>query len=227
MATDYISQYGGDTVASERFSALKTNSSLFLGRGSTTQPFSNGEAGKNFIGNWFATTATAAGSDTRGDYLRLYFNGATTGGGDVRRTFGTINAAVGTVHGMHTSLSFGASGSVSEQAIVSRNTLQLKAGTATGTLAPVQSEFWLDAATSAPSTAHSFFRAVVGGDATNKATIKNLFSIEGAKATAASSGVADIVTTGAADSPSTTKIRILIDGTPYWLLATATPPSAL
>ena len=202
------------------------NGALISGIGTTSVPLTTATANKNFLGYWVQSTATTAGSDTRAAYLRLYLSGATTGGGEALRAYTTVNAAIGTAHGAHVSLNFGTSGAVSGQAIAVRSTLHLKAGTATGTLAPLQAELYLDAATSAPSAAHGLIRAIVAGDATNVATVKNLLLIEGVKATAASSGVADMVTTGCTDATSTVRIKVNINGTDYWLLANATAPSA-
>jgi hypothetical protein len=222
MGTDYL----WNTDASEEAAALRTNAAIVQGVGTAAAPFVITEANKNAIGYWISSVATTAGSDTRAAYFRLYLNGATTGGGDALRAFNTVNAAIGTAHGAHISVSFGASGAVSGQASAVRGTLQLKAGTATGTLAAVQGEIWLDAATSAPSAAHGIFRGTVAGDATNVASVKNLLMVDGVKVTAASSGVADMVTTGCADATSTVRIKVLINGTSYWLLANAGAPSA-
>jgi hypothetical protein len=81
MAPDFIDQ----TNASEKVAPFLRNTALFMGVGSTTQPFSTAAAGKNFLGFWFESKATTVGSDSRGMYLRLYLNGATTGGGEALR----------------------------------------------------------------------------------------------------------------------------------------------
>ena len=47
----------------------------------------------------------------------------------------------------------------------------------------------------------------------------------GNKMVVASSGVADMVTTGAADETSNTRIKVRINGTDYWLLATSAAPA--
>lgn len=202
------------------------NTAVLLGGGTAAAPNTTATANKNFVEFRASTTATDAGSDSRLFYLRFALDGSTTGGGETARIFTNVNAAVGTAHGAHTSLSFGASGSVSGQAIASRNTLHLKSGTATGTVAPLQAEIYLDAADSAPPAAsHSLFRGIVAGDATNKASVTTALSLEGVQATAASSGVADMVTTGAADTTSNTRIKIKINGTEYWLLATSAQPA--
>lgn len=214
---------GGAPAAGE----TPVSSALVLGGGTSSDPMVSDVANKNFIEFRCSTTATTAGSDVRGLYLRTLFDGATTGGGDCARIFSTVNAACGTVHGAHISLSFGASGSVSGQGIACRTTLHVAAGTQTGTVAPLQSEIWLDAATSAIAAAHSYLRCVTGGDATLAAGIKYLMDLDlaAAQVVAASSAVDKLVTTGCADSTSDVEIKININGTDYWLLATATAPA--
>ena len=203
------------------------NGALIGGLGTSAAPISTASANKNFLQYYVASTATTAGSDTRAAYLRLYLNGATTGGGDALRAFTTVGAAVGTAHGAHISLSHGASGSLSGAGDAVRATLQLKAGVATGTLSALHGEIWLDTATSEPpASSHGILRLGVGGDVTKVATVTNLLLVDGVQVSAASSSVAHMVTTGAADSTSDTEIRISINGTSYWLLATATPPAA-
>lgn len=202
------------------------NGALIAGLGTSSAPISTAAANKNFLQYYVATTATTAGSDTRAAYMRLYLNGATTGGGEALRAFTTLGAAVGTAHGAHISLSHGASGSVSGQGDAVRATLNLKAGVATGTLAALHGEIWLDAATSAPPVAsHAILRLGVAGDVTNVATVTNMIMLDGVKVTAASSGVADMVTTGVGAAADTVRIKMLINGTPYWIGAVAAAPT--
>lgn len=218
-----------DTLQIVNGTGASNNSAILLGGGTGTEGTrcTTALANKNFLEFRCETTTTTAGSDTRALYLRLYINGISSGGGEAARIFTTVEKAIGTAHGAHTSLSFGASGACSGQAIASRNTLHLKTGTATGTVAALQGEIWLDAADSAPpANSHGILRLILGGNTTNIAAVKNLLLVEGVKATAASSGVTDMVTTGCADSTSDTEIRVRINGTDYWLLATASAPSA-
>lgn len=202
------------------------NSAVALGSGTAADPIVMASANTNAVEFRASTTATTAGSDSRGLYLRLYFDGATTGGGEAARIFSTVNAAVGTARGAHVSLNFGASGAVSGLGTASTHTLHLNAGTPTGAMAPIESEFYLETATSAPPSVHGLFWGAISGDATNKAAVKNLLYLSGVQVTAASSGVADMVTTGCADSTSDVEIKVNIAGTNYWLLATATQPSS-
>lgn len=218
-----------DTLQLLSGTGAANNSAILLGGGTGTAltRCTTALPNKNFIEFRTETTTTTAGSDTRALYLRLYINGISSGGGEAARIFTTVEKAIGTAHGAHTSLNFGASGACSGQAIASRNTLHLKSGANTGTVAALQGEIYLDADDSAPpSGSHGILRLLCAGDATNVAAVKNLILVEGVKATAASSGVADMVTTGCADSASDTEIKVRINGTDYWLLATATQPSS-
>jgi len=225
----FIKRNVGGTASTTKFQGGAgggVNSSVALGSGTESDPIIMSAANTNGVEYRFSTTATTAGSDSRAMYLRMYFDGATTGGGEAARIFSTVNAAVGTARGAHISMNFGASGSVSGLGTASSHTLHLLAGVPTGTMAPIQSQFWLDTATSAPPSVHGLFWGDVGGDVTNNASVKNLFYLSGVQVTAASSGTADMVTTGCADSTSDVEIRVNIAGTDYWILATATGPAA-
>jgi hypothetical protein len=206
---------------------VASNGALFFGGGTTAAPLLTATANKNFLDVRGSTTATTAGSDTRAAYFRLALSGATTGGGEALRALTSVAAAIGTAHGAHISLAFATGGAVSGQGSAVRGTLHLKAGKATGTVAALQGEIYLDAATSAPpDDLHGLIRANIGGDASNVATVKNLLLIDGVQVTAASSGVADMVTTGCTDATSTVRIKIMINNVAYWLLANAAAPSA-
>jgi hypothetical protein len=149
------------------------NTAILLGGGTGGAPATTDTANLNFVEFRGSSTATTAGSDTRCAYLRLYLDGATTGGGDAVRAFATVNAAVGTAHGAHISASFGASGAVSGQAVAMRSTLHIpdKAVT-TGTQAACQGEIFADGDSSDISgISHGLFRGVVGGDSTGAATV--------------------------------------------------------
>ena len=120
------------------------------GSGTSAAPIALGATAVNSIAHYAATTATTG--DTRGLYLRLYFQGA-GGSGEAARIFGTVDgvtaATGGTVNGAHISLSVqGAAGAVSGAGNALRATLGLGAGTnAGGTLSALQidSDFATDA----------------------------------------------------------------------------------
>ena len=110
-----------------------------------------------------------------------------------------------------------------------QGTLALKAGVATGTIAAVMGEIWLDTATSEPPASHGIFRAIRWWRYYElAATVNNLFMIDGVTIDAASGSTDKMVTTGCAGASivGSVKIRIRINGTPYWLLATAVTPAA-
>jgi len=192
-----------------------------MGAGTADFPLTTDLPDKNHVEFRFENTATSG--DNRGIYLRFYLNGA-GGGGEALRAFTTVEKACGTAHGAHLSLNYGDSGSLSGLGVAARATLHLPSGTATGTLAPVQSEFWLEADDSAPPAAHGLFRGVVDGDTTNKASVKNLLMLAGVQVTDGDSGVADMVTTGCEDAVSDARIKISVNGTPMWLLVDTTVP---
>ena len=146
---------------------------LLQGGGTSASPLVVSSANKNFIGYWVENEATSG--DNRLLYLREYLSGA-GGSGEALRVFTTVdNVAAANVHGAHVSLSFGTTGTVTGQAIASRNTLHLPATALTSnvTMAAVQAEIWSDAATSDPGgqTLLSAIRIVNAGDATGMADV--------------------------------------------------------
>ena len=128
---------------------------LLSGAGTSSTPVATATANKNFLGYWLETTATSG--DTRGMYLRLYFEGAGVSG-EAARLFGTVNnvtaATGGTVNGAHISLSVeGASGAVSGAGNALRATLALGDGTtAGGTLSVIQVDTDIHSGATIPGT---------------------------------------------------------------------------
>jgi len=149
------------------------NSALVMGSGTGASPVTTSAANKNFVEFRCETTTTTAGSDTRGIYNRLYIAGISTGGGESLRTFTTVEAAIGTAHGIHASLNFN-SGSCSGQGIASRNTLHIpNAGMTGGTYAALQAEIYSDGTSSDPAavTQLSLIRIVNAGHANGIADV--------------------------------------------------------
>lgn len=157
---------------------------LFGGGGSTTNPVTSAIAGKHWE---FVGETTATSGDNRLFYLRYYLtgDGSTTGGGECLRVFTTVNdAAVGTAHGAHISLSFGSTGTLTGLGVAMRATLHLpNASPVGGTLAAGQIEVWSDGASSDPAgSLLSFLRFVNGGNATGVANVDDdafLFELSG------------------------------------------------
>jgi len=148
------------------------------------------EANTKFIQAYLESTATDAGSDSRGMYLRMYFSGATTGGGEALRAYTTINGAVvGTAHGAHLSLDFVSaanSGRITGLGIAARCTLHIPSDEnwTSGTLAAIMAEIFTDGDDSDPDgvTELSFIRVVNDGTDLGKADVDDdafLFSIQG------------------------------------------------
>jgi hypothetical protein len=129
-----------------------------------------------------------------------------------------------TAHGSHTSISFGTTGTVTGQAIASRNTLHLKneALASNVTMAALQAEIYSDGENSDPggSTKLSYLRCVNDGHANGIADVDddaNLIEIIGHTIGAGNMVVADVD-----ETKMSHKIRINIGGTTYYLMACAT-----
>ena len=150
-----------------------SNARIF-GVGSSANKFGLGaDAGQNAIE--LRIESKALSGDTRNFYNRLYISGA-GGSGEAQRNFTTVeNVAAANAHGVHNSLSFGVSGTVTGQGIAGKNTLHIPetALASNVTLAALQAEIYSDAATSDPggSTLLSALRIVNGGDATGMADV--------------------------------------------------------
>ena len=116
-------------------------------------------------------TNSAATGTARGMYLRLYLTGGA--GGEALRVYTTVSnaAPVDTVNGAHISINFGASaGNVTGQSSAIRATYHIANRTMTGTNACINADLWADGTSSAGSNI-SFFRCVLGGDATGVAAM--------------------------------------------------------
>lgn len=138
-------------------------------------------ANMKFMSFYFDNGATSG--DNRGIYNRLYLTGA-GGGGESIRTFTTVeDVAAGTAHGIHASLNFGSTGSITGLGVASRNTVHVPDGALSGgTYAAVQAEIYTDGASSdiSGATEYSFIRCVMDGDgAANVEDNAFLFTISG------------------------------------------------
>ena len=193
-----------------------------LKAGTSSTPLSTATANTNFIQVYTKSTATDAGSDTRGIYDRLYLGGATTGGGEALRAFTTIDdAVVGTAHGAHLSLNFDStanSAQLTGLGVAGRNTLHIPndATWTSGTLAAVQAEIWSDGSNSDPDgvTELSFIRVVNGGDTTGDDDVDTdafLMSLQGF-----ADGAGNVFK---ASAPTTlgASLRIKVGNTTYYL----------
>src|SRR3990172_3135674 len=105
--------------------------------GTSSLPLTSATTGTgNFLQYYFSSPATSG--DVRGIYNRLYLTGAGAAGESLR-TYTTVNAAADTTHGIHASLGFGSSGSVTGLGVAGRNTLHVpNAALSGGTYACIQ-----------------------------------------------------------------------------------------
>lgn len=184
--------------------------------GSYNQPIVSASPETHFIHACFQSTASSG--DNRGLYMQVRFSGA--GGGDGARVRAIVESTPNTVHGAHFGVAFGSSaGACSGQATGCRMTFEIPNRTTTGTVSGGISEMYAAGSSSAvPPTSHAIHRLVVAGDSTGAASVLNALSIE---CPAGCVGQGKLVRTGANDTQANAYVRILIQGTPYYLLATS------
>jgi len=211
----------GDSTATVTSAGAVPNA-VVMGRGTSSSPLTTSSDGKN-ISFYFSTPAT--GGSTDGVYFRQYFTGA-AGGGNALRAFATVSNVQGsTARGLHASLSFGTSGTISGLAAAIEATLHVPetAGMA-GTNYAVKAAINADASTSDPVGATSLaFIGIVGqGDSTGLADVStdaNVLDIDGLTAAA---GVTNIISsTSLAELPTNIGLRIRANGALYMIPAVA------
>lgn len=158
------------------------------------------------INESYATTSAASG-DTRLSYNKLTFAGA--GAGETLRAFSVVTAAQGagqTTNGAHISLSVNTGGSISGAGNALRATLGLAAGVSSGgTVAAIQADSDVGAGATLPATA-AWIRFTNSGAGTG---LSNLFNLPSAMVVARTA------------SASSHTIRIVVDGTPYYLMVSS------
>ncbi len=188
------------------------------GGGTNASPLSTSEAGKNFV-DLRTKTTDASGGDSRGLYWRHYLSGA-GGSGETIRAFTTVGAAGAvSAHGVHASVSFGASGTLAGEAAAVRGTFQVPNKQLGGTIAAVYSELWADGADSDVSGPASFLRCVLAGTAAGVTTLNGkaaLLSLEGVTVGAAGDG--KVVDAISEDKAVTHLAKILINNVPYYVM---------
>lgn len=190
-------------MAQTTFSGPVASQNGFIG-GTATDPIVVTTAGN--INSSYATTSAASG-DTRLVYDKLTFAGA--GAGETLRAFSVVTAAQGsgqTTNGAHISLSVNTGGSISGAGNALRATLGLAAGVSSGgTVAAIQADSDVGAGATLPATA-SWIRFTNSGAGTG---ISNLFNLPSAMVVARTA------------SASSHTIKIVVDGTPYYLMVSS------
>ena len=188
-----------------------SSTALILGGGTTAAPVPTAVANKNFVD--FRTKTTATSGDCRGLYLRHQFAGV-GGSGEALRAVGQINnvtaATGGTCNGGHISLEVaGASGKVSGSGNALRCTLDFSTAPTTvgGTLAVLLLDSNIAAGPTIPANT-AFIR--VGDVGTQK--IAYLLRLDSPHTSLMNTSF-----THPAVSNSTKCLRIVADGTPYYI----------
>jgi len=194
-------------MALTTFSGPVSSQNGFIG-GTSTDPIVVTTAGN--INSSYATTSATSG-DTRLVYDKLTFTAA--GSGETLRAFSVVSGAAavaGTINGAHVSMEVNTGGSISGAGNAIRATLGGTATSPGGTLAVIQADTNFASGVTLPSTA-SFIRFTDSGAGTNK--IPNLFNLAGA----------GLLTTGTATVGG--GLKIVVNGTPYWLLVSTSAPA--
>jgi hypothetical protein len=194
-------------MAITTFSGPVSSQNGFIG-GTATSPITVTTAQN--INSSYATTSATTG-DTRLVYDRLTFTAA--GSGETLRAFSVVSGAAavgGTINGAHISMSVSTGGSISGAGNALRATLGSSVASPGGTLAVIQADTDFASGTTLPATA-SFIRFTDSGAGTNK--IPNLFNLAGA----------GLLTTGTATVGG--GLKIVVNGTPYWLLVSTSAPA--
>ena len=165
-----------------------------------------------------------ATGDTRAWYIRLYAKIAAASG-DAVRAFATVeNVAVDTYRGLHASLNFGDTGTVTGLGAAIEGTLHINnSGSAAGTLTSVKAAINSDGASSDPAgaTSLSYIRVENQGNATGAADVDTDAAVIAFAGLTGAAGVTNTIsTTSLAELPAgTIGIRITYGGANYYIPA--------
>jgi hypothetical protein len=194
----------------------KLTTAIIAGGGTTASPLTTSSASTNFFD--FRTQSTdATGADSRGIYWRHYAAGVNCSA-DCFRPFMTVTGSGATAaRGVHSSLSFSGTGSLSGEGDAIKGTLQIPAGLG-GTACAVCANLNLQSSGTVTGNA-SGVRFVLDGNTTavtaaNTNTGVGVMSVEGVTIT--SGGLVHTST-----NTATHGMRILINGAVYEILLKA------
>lgn len=207
----------GSTVATTEGAVT---AGLLFGIGTSTTPVTTSTSGKQ--ASFYTQSTSTSGSE--GLYWRHYLAGAASSG-EAIRAFATVNdVAAGNAYGIHASLSFATSGTVTGLGSAGRFTLHVpSSGAMAGTVTAVQAEIYSDAATSDPAgaTIISLFKATVSGDTDGDDDVLTDAVLFDLSEIGASGGIWTDATSNAADeflkvrTPSGIRYLILSDSTTF------------
>lgn len=206
-------------------SAAAPANAVLMGAGTSAAPATSSAADAKFLE--FRAQTTATSGDNRLLYMRYAMDGANSGaGGECLRAFTVMGAAVDTARGAHVSLILSTAGNTTGTGCGLQATLQVPAGTNTGALFGQIVNVWMDSASSTTMpTEHGILRLAVDGQAAQNGAVKYAINFAGVEVSAASGAVTEMVTTGCDDVASDVRLKIRINGTDYWLLATDSQPA--
>ncbi len=213
--TEYEHRYGRTFFGGEAGSSINQEAPDVecMGGGTGDHPI-KGTQDRNFMEFRFESQYTGTDGDIRGLYLRHYING--NSGGEAARIFTTIKKSIGTAHGAHISLNYGASpAATTGQAIAMRGTLHMPdRASSVGTAAAVQAEVFMDGNDADPTGKISLFRGLIdGGNATAKGKVDYAFEFKGLQS--------NIFAAESAAAVSHV-LKIDIDGTDYYIMLSDT-----
>lgn len=214
----------GDKVLAQQ--GADPNVALF-GLGNSTTRVQQNTASAKFASFYTETTA----ADTYGFYWRHYLSTTAGISGDAMRAFCTVNnIAAGTARGLHASLSFGTSGTVTGLGCAIEATLHIpNDASQAGTLYGVKSAINSDGATSDPAgaTTLAYFAAVNQGDTTGDDDVDTDAVLVDVQGHATGTGTLFQTTTTAYTlGEITNSLKIKVGGTIYHLLASTTGAQA-
>jgi len=186
---------------------INTNLAPFA-TASSSSPLVSSGANSNFLSSWCKCT-DATGGTTRLAYLQLYLAGASQSG-ECLRTFATVNGVVagtGGIHGIHSSVSFDATATMTSAYTFAgglRGTLQMDAATRTplGVYACIIASSNIAAGNTLTSSRTSFIRVQDDG----AVACPNLFDISSA------------VTRKGGACSSADGLQILLDGVVKYIM---------
>lgn len=165
-----------------------------------------------------------ATGDTRAWYIRLYAKIAAASG-DAVRAFATVeNVAASTYRGLHASLSFGDTGTVTGLGAAVEATLHINnSGSAAGTLTAVKAAINSDGASSDPAgaTSLSYLRVENQGNATGAADVDTDATVIAFAGLTGAAGVTNTIsTTSLTELPAgSIGFRITYNGNTYYVPA--------
>jgi len=182
------------------------------GGGTNAAPIKIRKADTNVLD--IRSRSTATSGTTRGIYFRHYIDGTS---GECGRFYVTSNGAANDIHGVHNSVSFGASGTCTGEVAATRSTLEVPNATLGGTPTAVLAELNAAGTSTDASGPISLVRGTFSGDATGVAALEDkagLFCIDGV--TVGSGNICH-----ASNATAELGIRCWINNVEYELLANA------